>query len=367
MNLKEVSWSSLQYTHIMQLGGNYQSIHLHILNCSIPPLTFGNDIQTDEKDDEFGYEDVYESTDENCNTVNIFKTDLSHIKEEDSLAKKVTVKVQRTNKSNDESKEEFKEECKEESKYQSTREESKYEDSYDDRGRYEEKEGSEDSKSSFDKPVKRRGSFGAIILSPIKNIVSVTSNRKPAPTSDKTSSKTKDILVKKKRRKSTETSNELDLDAIYQRENVSNDNQRVFDDDDLQETHNDRKSSTEMPYTGMSANEFFSKVRHNHYDIVRANVESFDLTLRDEKGNTALIVACQNNHKKIAALLVDHGCDLNAVNRKGLTALDTADLFKFTNLAQYLVLQGAENATAESMTNYSEPKYMATADLKSFR
>ena len=157
------------------------------------------------------------------------------------------------------------------------------------------------------------------------------------------------------------------MDAIYKPDVTAHDDRRASHKNEIlhEASHHDKFMNT--TYTGMSANEFFSKVRHNHYDIVKANINSFDLSLRDEKGNTALIVACQNNHKKIAALLVDHGCDLNAVNRKGLTALDTADLFKFSSLAQYLVLQGAENATADSMTNYSQPKYMATADLKSFR
>lgn len=316
--------------------------------------------------DEFEYGDVYEGSNENCNSINIFKSDLSSSKKKencDPVSKKVTVKVQRANKGTGEYKEESKDECKE----QSMHDESKYNE--DDRSRNEEKEGWEESKNSsspssssssaFDKPVKRRGSFGAIILSPIKNVV-VTSNDRPAAI-DKKSSKTEDILTKKKRRKSTEANNDSDLGALYE----VNESREPCTLKAREAPVASRAS--EGTYTGMSANEFFSKVRHNHYDTVKANVKSFDLTLRDEKGNTALIVACQNNHKRLAALLVDNGCDLNAVNKKGLTALDTADLFKFINLAQYLVLQGAENATSDSMTNYSQPKYMATADLKSFR
>lgn len=117
----------------------------------------------------------------------------------------------------------------------------------------------------------------------------------------------------------------------------------------------------------MSEKEFFSKVRHNHFDIVKQQVElDFDLSAQDEKGNTALHISCQNNHKKIAAFLIENGIDINAVNNQGKTALDYCDLLKYTELAHYLVLQGAENnSTLESVPS---PTFLSTADIsKSFR
>ena len=117
----------------------------------------------------------------------------------------------------------------------------------------------------------------------------------------------------------------------------------------------------------LSSKEFFSKVRHNHFDTIKQQIEfKVDLDLRDERGNTALHVSCQNNHKKLAALLIDSDCDINAMNHQGKTALDYCDLLKYTDLAQYLVLQGAENSSTYSTV--PPPKFLSTADIsKSFR
>ena len=97
-------------------------------------------------------------------------------------------------------------------------------------------------------------------------------------------------------------------------------------------------SASDADNQKVTADRFFSKVRHNHLDVIKEMLQNrnFDLLERDDRGNTALIVACQNNHKKIASLLIAHGVELNAVNNKGLSALDTADVFKFTELAQYV-------------------------------
>lgn len=66
----------------------------------------------------------------------------------------------------------------------------------------------------------------------------------------------------------------------------------------------------------------------------------------DERGNTALHISAQNNLKPMAALLLreagfGHDGWLNRRNHKGMTALDYAEMYKFTKLAEWLVLKGA--------------------------
>jgi len=90
----------------------------------------------------------------------------------------------------------------------------------------------------------------------------------------------------------------------------------------------------------------FSKIRHGHVDVVQTCIDSKRhnvTTARDENGNTAMHVAVQNNHKKIVNLLLKAGCSLNEENHKRMTALDYAELYKFTALTEYLILKGASN------------------------
>ena len=62
------------------------------------------------------------------------------------------------------------------------------------------------------------------------------------------------------------------------------------------------------------------------------------------------------------------------MNEKGLSALDYCDMFRFADLGQYLVLQGAESGKcdAEGTPDMPAPwaadvRLMSTAELKSFR
>jgi len=93
----------------------------------------------------------------------------------------------------------------------------------------------------------------------------------------------------------------------------------------------------------------FSKVRHNHIDVVESCIrgKTHDLLAVDDKGNTLLHTSCQNNLKKMCMLLVREGGfgdseQLNRRNRKGMTPLDYCSLYQFNKLGDWLVLQGAE-------------------------
>ena len=93
----------------------------------------------------------------------------------------------------------------------------------------------------------------------------------------------------------------------------------------------------------------FSKVRHNHVDVVSTCIKggTHNLLAVDDKGNTLLHIAAQNNLKKMASLLIKDGGfgsldQLNRVNLKGKTALDYCELYKFEKMHDWLALQGAE-------------------------
>ena len=68
-----------------------------------------------------------------------------------------------------------------------------------------------------------------------------------------------------------------------------------------------------------------------------------------------LHICAQNNLKKMANLCIKQGCDLNARNRKGMTPLDYCDMLKFSALAEWMVIMGAENANvANNLPNKSK-------------
>ena len=73
-----------------------------------------------------------------------------------------------------------------------------------------------------------------------------------------------------------------------------------------------------------------------------------DLNIRDENGNTPLIVACQNGHASVCHLLVEHGADLKCANKKGNTPLHFCFAYNFEDLGRFLISQGADEFAVNS-------------------
>lgn len=92
----------------------------------------------------------------------------------------------------------------------------------------------------------------------------------------------------------------------------------------------------------------FSKIRHNRIDLVQdiISIRKVEPNVRDDKGNTMLHIACQNNLRKMCSLLLKHGVDINAANFKLMTALDYCEAYKFDSLAQFLISRGAVNGNS---------------------
>ena len=88
----------------------------------------------------------------------------------------------------------------------------------------------------------------------------------------------------------------------------------------------------------------FSKVRHNRTDDVREMIfEKFPIEARDAHGNTMLIVAGQNNSKRMVKLLLKYRANIDAVNLKGNTALHYCCFYGHIDLAQTLRKYGARS------------------------
>eukprot|EP01039_Chlorochromonas_danica_P000383 gene383-416_t len=94
----------------------------------------------------------------------------------------------------------------------------------------------------------------------------------------------------------------------------------------------------------------FSKARHNRLDEVRKAIqEGFSVNTRDQYGNTLLHVCAQNNHVKLAAVILSldkKGTVINARNLKLLTPLDYAIRYNFDRMKLWLEERGAQRGVA---------------------
>ncbi len=87
----------------------------------------------------------------------------------------------------------------------------------------------------------------------------------------------------------------------------------------------------------------FRRVRHGRVADVAAAVSSgVDVDIRDRFGNTPLVVAAQNDRKRISKLLVKAGADLNAANVAGNSALHYCYAYGHFDLAEFLQRKGAD-------------------------
>ncbi len=69
------------------------------------------------------------------------------------------------------------------------------------------------------------------------------------------------------------------------------------------------------------------------------------MDVRDNFGNTALIIACQNGHKRALKAVLRRGADPNAANARGNTALHYCHAFGYgETLGRYLMEKGADSS-----------------------
>ncbi|CAM9307290.1 unnamed protein product, partial [Ectocarpus fasciculatus] len=90
----------------------------------------------------------------------------------------------------------------------------------------------------------------------------------------------------------------------------------------------------------------FSYARHNRVlDLERMMDQGVPVDVRDSHGNTSLIVACQNGHKRALKAALRHGADPDASNARGNTALHYCYAFGYgSTLGRYLMDKGADSS-----------------------
>lgn len=110
----------------------------------------------------------------------------------------------------------------------------------------------------------------------------------------------------------------------------------------------------------------FSFVRHNRYESVESLIqkEVSVLDVRDDSGNNLLHVACQNNNRRMAKLLLRNMKKekMDEKNNRGNTPLHYCYQYQFTQLAEYLVANGASLEIQNNLGYYPTEGTGATAE-----
>jgi len=91
----------------------------------------------------------------------------------------------------------------------------------------------------------------------------------------------------------------------------------------------------------------FSFARHNRSKDLERVLDSSGIppNVRDQHGNTILIIACQNGLKRIAKVALRRGADINARNYKGNTCLHFCFAYGYGDtLGKYLISKGADSS-----------------------
>ena len=87
----------------------------------------------------------------------------------------------------------------------------------------------------------------------------------------------------------------------------------------------------------------FSYARHNKYaELETLFIEGLNPDSKDQNGNTILIIAAQNDNKRIVKLALRYGAQINMQNSMGNTALHFSSEYKYINVSNYLIQKGAD-------------------------
>jgi ankyrin repeat protein len=81
-------------------------------------------------------------------------------------------------------------------------------------------------------------------------------------------------------------------------------------------------SVSDSSYNDTDVTDIFSFARHGRCDdIIRSLSRGVPVDIRDDVGNTMLIVACQNGNKRVIKAVLRNGANVNIKNYKGNTPL----------------------------------------------
>lgn len=100
----------------------------------------------------------------------------------------------------------------------------------------------------------------------------------------------------------------------------------------------------------------FSQARNGRIKRIEESLNAgFPIDAEDERGNTLLLVACQNSNKRLVEMLLVRGAAINHQNAQGNTALHYAFAFDSEGkIGEYLIERGADDTidNIEGMTCY---------------
>ncbi len=97
--------------------------------------------------------------------------------------------------------------------------------------------------------------------------------------------------------------------------------------------------------SGKSRCDLHNACAQGDYDTVKDLLRSGSDPNTPNFGNLPLIIASENGHELIVALLLDHGAKINAVDGSGRTALNIAAGKGFMNVSRILLARGAHMET----------------------
>jgi len=86
-----------------------------------------------------------------------------------------------------------------------------------------------------------------------------------------------------------------------------------------------------------------SAARHGRYtEVESALLAGFAPNYLDSFGNTLFHIACQNGGRRVAKLLMKHGCDINIQNMKGNTGLHFLFAYGYAEIGEYFIKKGGD-------------------------
>uniref|UniRef100_A0A7S3HME0 Uncharacterized protein n=1 Tax=Spumella elongata TaxID=89044 RepID=A0A7S3HME0_9STRA len=114
-----------------------------------------------------------------------------------------------------------------------------------------------------------------------------------------------------------------------------------------EDEHDEEYISLDLAAAGLSekdVEDVFSYARHGRCEeIERLFAKGLPVDVRNDHGNTVLIVACQNGNKRVAKAVLRRGANINARNLRGNTPLHYCYHYGYgDSLGQYLISKGAD-------------------------
>ena len=103
-------------------------------------------------------------------------------------------------------------------------------------------------------------------------------------------------------------------------------------------------ASSSTSSSGQARLAFFSNIRNNRVAEVQEQLlQGLPVHVVDRQGSGPLHLACQVGSKRMVKTLLRWGCDVNAQNYQGNTALHYCFAYHFDPLAAYLISKGADD------------------------